>query len=109
MPRLREPAELHTRRLYLRSALQDHEVRRACHVVERVLGVGDVLDHLSPMSLEIIRDYCTDYIKGRKGAISDFKRGFIELVVEHLDDARLHERSLYHGITGRDDKGGEPH
>jgi hypothetical protein len=87
-------------KLHLPVALQNHEVRRACHAVERVMGVGDVLDNLSPAALEMIRDYCRDYIKGRKGAMSDFKRAYINLVIEHLNDARLHERRLYHGIAG---------
>jgi hypothetical protein len=96
--------ESHTLRLHLGAALKEPEVRRACHAVERVMGVGDVLDNLSPATLEMIRDYCSEYIKGRKDSMSDLKRGFIHLVVDYLNDARLHERRLYHGITGGDDE-----
>jgi hypothetical protein len=49
-------------------------------------------DKLSPLALEQVRDYCTDYDKGRKGVASEFKRARIELVVDHLNDAKLHER-----------------
>ena len=48
----------------------------------------------------MIRDHCSDCVKGRHGAMSDFKRAYINLVVEHLNDARLRERRLFHGITG---------
>jgi hypothetical protein len=90
-------------KLYMPIALKNHEVRLACHAVERITGVGDVLDNLSPAALEMIRDHCSDCVKGRHGAMSEFKRAYINLVVEHLNDARLHERRLYHGITGASD------
>jgi hypothetical protein len=92
--------ELGNLKLCLPDALKNHEIRRACHAVERVMGVGDVLDNLSPAALEMIRDYCTDYVKGHNGPMSDFKRAYISVVIEHLNDARLHERRLYYGITG---------
>jgi hypothetical protein len=65
------------------------------------------LDSLSPAALEGVRDYCHDYVKGRKGKFSDFKHAFIELVIDHLNDARLRERRLYTGIRGkaRDESG----
>jgi hypothetical protein len=87
-------------KLYMPIALKNHEVRLACHAVERITGVGDVLDNLSPAALEMIRDHCLDCVKGRHGAMSEFKRAYINLVVEHLNDARLHERRLYYGLTG---------
>jgi hypothetical protein len=49
----------------------------------------------------MIRDYCADYVKGRTGAMSDFKRAYINLVIEHLNDAKVQECRLYHGLTGR--------
>jgi hypothetical protein len=60
------------------------------------------LDDLSPTALEQIRDCCDDYLKGRTGAFSAFKRAYIELVVDHLSDMRLRERRLFQGITGED-------
>jgi hypothetical protein len=92
--------ELGSLKLCLPDALKNHEIRRACHAVERVMGVGDVLDNLSTAAREMIRDYCTDYVKGHNGPMSDFKRAYISVVIEHLNDARLHERRLYYGITG---------
>jgi hypothetical protein len=59
---------------------------------------GDLLD-----ALAAIRDYCSAYVKERKGKFSDFKRAWVDMVVEHLDDARLRERRLYTGITGKAD------
>jgi hypothetical protein len=71
-------------------------------VVEHILRAADILDDLPPSALEAIRDYCSDYIKDRKGKFSDFKRAWIDMVVEHLNDARLRERRFYTGITAKD-------
>jgi hypothetical protein len=49
-----------------------------------------------------VRDYCSEQTKGLKGAHSEFRQGWIKLVVDHLNDARTLERRLYYGITGRD-------
>jgi hypothetical protein len=89
-------------RLHLAIALKNHEIRRACTAIEHILRASDILDDLSPTALEQIRDYCDDYVKGRSGAFSDFKRAYIELVVDHLSDMRLRERRLVQGITGED-------
>ena len=91
-----------TVRLHLAIALKNHEIRRACTAVEHILRASDILDNLSPTVLEQIRDYCGDYIKGRTGAFSAFKRAYIELVVDHLSDMRFRERRLFQGITGED-------
>jgi hypothetical protein len=93
-----------TIRAHLPFSLANQEIRRACTAVEHILSAGNILDELPPEALEAIRDYCSDYIKGRKGAFSEFKRAYINMVIEHLDDARLRERRLYTGITGRQDK-----
>jgi hypothetical protein len=87
---------------HLAAALKDHEIRRACMAVEHILRAGDILDDLPPAALEQIRDHCNDYIKGCQGAFSDFKRAYIELVVDHLSDMRIRERRLFQGITGTD-------
>jgi hypothetical protein len=96
--------ETHSLRLYLGHALKEAEIRRACSAIEAILHAGSVLDELSPTALEQVRDYCTDYNKGRHGPFSDFKRKYIELVIDHLNDARLTERRLFHGVTGHDDE-----
>ena len=90
--------------LHLAVALKNHEIRRACTAVEHVLRAAEILDELSPAALEQIRDYCDDYIKGRRGVFSDFKRAYIQLVVDHLSDMRIRERRLFHGITGKDEQ-----
>jgi hypothetical protein len=91
-------------RLLLPSALKNHNIRRACCAVEAILRSADILDQMPPVALEQIRDYCSDYVKGRKGkdAFSEFKTAYIHMVVEHLDNARKMERMTYTGITGRD-------
>lgn len=94
--------ETESLRRHLAVALKNHEIRRACTAVEHIMRAGDLLDDLSPLALEQIRDYCDDYIKGRTGAFSDFKRAYIELVVEHLSNMRLRERRLIQGVTGKD-------
>ena len=95
-------------RLHLPTALKCADIRHACLAVERVVSTIDLLDSLSPAALECVRDYCTDYVKGRKGKFSEFKHAYIELVIDHLNDARLRERRLYTGITGKaGDKPGE--
>ena len=93
-----------TIRAHLRYSLAHPEIRRACTVVEHVLRAADILDELPPEALEAIRDHCTDYIKDRKDTFSEFKRAWIKMVCEHLDDARLRERRLFTGITGGEDK-----
>ncbi len=90
-------------RLHLPIALKDHDSRRACTAVEHILIAADILDQLPPSALEQIRDFCTDYIKGRCDTFSEFKHAYINMVIEHLDNARLRERRLYTGITGKDD------
>jgi hypothetical protein len=94
-----------TVRAHLPYSLAHQEIRRACTVVEHILRAGDLLDELPPQALEAIRDYCSDYVKDRKGKFSDFKRAWVEMVVEHLDDARLRERRLF---TGREHKSASP-
>jgi hypothetical protein len=37
--------------------------------------------------LEQIGDCCTAYNAGRKGKVSDVKRAWVEMVIEHLDSA----------------------
>jgi hypothetical protein len=90
-----------TIRAHLPYSLAHQEIRRACTVVEHILRAADILDELPPEALEAIRDFCTDYIKGRTGTFSEFKRAWIKMVCEHLDDARLRERRLFTGITGK--------
>ena len=86
--------------LYLAPALSTPEIRRACCAVEAILRAADILDNEPPVVLEQVRDFCTEYVKGRRDKFSDFKRAYVDLVIEHLADARLRERRLYHGITG---------
>jgi hypothetical protein len=93
-----EPAKF---KYIMQTALSTPEIRRACYAVERVLDAGDVLDSLPPRALEAARDYCTDYVKGRQGTFSAFKHAWIDMVAEHLNDATMTERRLFHGITGR--------
>jgi hypothetical protein len=89
-----------TMRLYLPSALQSVDIRHACLAVERVVSTVDLLDTLSPTALECVRDFCTEYNKGRTGKFSEFKRAWLALVVDHLNDVRLRECRLYCAITG---------
>jgi hypothetical protein len=90
-------------KLHLPSALQCADIRHACLAVERVVSTIDLLDSLSPAALECVRDYCDEHNKRCKGKFSEFKRAYLDLVIDHLNDARLRERRLYHGITGDGD------
>jgi hypothetical protein len=65
---------------------------------------ANILDQMSPEALEQIRDYWSDYVKGRKGqdTFSEFKHAYLNMVVEHLNNARQMERMTYRGITGKD-------
>ncbi len=92
--------ERHSFRLHLSVALNEPEIRRACYAVEHLLQASDILDQLSPTGLEQVRDSCTEYTRGETGPYSEFKRAWIEMVVDHLNEARLREHSLYTGITG---------
>jgi hypothetical protein len=94
--------EVENFRLPLAIALKNHDIRRACTAVEHIVRAAEILDELPAAALEQIRDYCDDYIKGRTGPFSDFKRAYIELVVVHLNDMRVRERRLFQGITGKD-------
>jgi hypothetical protein len=93
-----------TIRAHLPYSLEHQEIRCACTVVEHILRAADILDELPPDALVAIRDYCSEYVKDRKGKFSDFKHAWVEMVIERLDDARLRERRLYTGIAGRDGK-----
>jgi hypothetical protein len=73
--------------------------------VERIVSTIDLLDELPTAALEEVRNFCTDYNKGRKGEFSEFKRAFIALVVAHLNNVRLEESRLFHGITGLPERG----
>jgi phytoene/squalene synthetase len=92
-----EKQKLH---LHLGVALKEPEIRRACSAVEAIVRAVDILDDLPPAALEEVRDHCIEYNKGRKGSFSEFKRAWIEMVVDHLADARLREHRLYYGLTG---------
>jgi hypothetical protein len=70
-------------------------------VVEHVMAAADILDRLPPNAPEAIRDYSAKYAEGRQGTESDSKRAWVVAVIDHLDNARLRERRLYTGITGR--------
>jgi hypothetical protein len=89
-------------RLHLPSALQCADIRHACLAVERAVSTIDLLDSLSPAALECVRDYCDAHNKCCRGKFSEFKRAYLDLVIEHLSDVRLHERRLYQAITGED-------
>ena len=94
--------ETHSLRLYLAASLKEAEIRRTCCAVDAILRAGTILDELSPTSLEQVRDYCSEYNKGRKGTFSEFKHAYINMVVEHLNDARITENRLFQGLTGKD-------
>jgi hypothetical protein len=81
-------------------ALKSSEIRRACCAVEAIFRAGDILDTLPPTALEQVRDCCTDYNEGRVGSFSEFKRAWIDMVADHLNEQRMTERRLYHGIMG---------
>jgi hypothetical protein len=93
--------ETDAKRKYLAAALRDPEIRHACLLVDRIITAGDMLDHMSPTALEVVRDYCTEQARGMTGTSGEFRRAWIELVVDHLNDARTLERRLCNGITGR--------
>lgn len=101
--------EPHAKRTYLAAALREPEIRRACRAVDRIITAGDALDHMSPTTLEVVRDYCAEQTKGTRGTFSEFRHAWVQLVVDHLNDARTLERRLYYGITGRGVPGLEEH
>jgi hypothetical protein len=109
MPRLREPPrgpdnmETHTMRLHLRAALREYPIRRTVWAVERIVSAIDVLDEMPEACLEEVRDYCAEYAKGHHDLMSDFKRAWVNLVSDHLNDMRERNRRLRSAITG------EPH
>jgi DNA-binding transcriptional LysR family regulator len=77
--------ERHNLSLHLAIALKNHEIRRACTATEHILCAIEILDDLPPEALEVVRDYCDDYNNRRTGAFSDFERGYIALVADHLN------------------------
>ena len=68
-----------------------------------------MLDHMSPTTLELVRDYCAEQARVTTGASDEFRRAWIELVVDHMNDARTLERRLCNGITGRGVPGLDEH
>jgi hypothetical protein len=95
--------EEHNIRLHAPIAFRSPEIRRACCAIEAVFRAVDILDREPPVILELVRDFCDDVAKGRKDHFSDFKRAYITLVIDQLNDAKLRERRLFHGITGLDE------
>jgi hypothetical protein len=95
--------ETHTMRLHLRAALRQYEIRRTAWAVERILSAVDVLDEMPEACLEEVRDYCAEYAKGRHNHMSDFKRAWVVLVSDHLNDMRDRNRRLRRGVTGVDE------
>jgi hypothetical protein len=59
-----------------------------------------MLDHMWPTTLEVVRDYCAEQTRGITSTSGEFRCAWIELVVDHLNDARTLERRLCCGITG---------
>jgi hypothetical protein len=88
------------RSVHLPCSLAHKEIRRAGTVVKHILRAGDLLDELPPDALAAIRECCAGYLK--KGKFSDFKRAWVDMVVEHWDDARRRERGPLTGTKGRD-------
>lgn len=102
--------ESHAKRSYLATALRDPEIRRTCRAVDRGRAVdGIVTAGLSATTLEVVRDYCADHVKGSTGTFSEFRRAWINLVEEHPNDSKTLERRLYYGITGKGIPGLAPH
>jgi hypothetical protein len=101
--------EPHAKRSYLAAALRDPEIRRACRAVDRIITAGDALDHMSPTTLEVVRDYCADVARAPDGPNVEFRKAWVDIVVEHLNDARTLERRLCYGITGKGVPGLEEH
>jgi hypothetical protein len=44
--------EPHAKRKYLAAALREPEIRSACLLVDRIITAGNMLDHMSPRTLE---------------------------------------------------------
>jgi hypothetical protein len=86
------------------TALRTADIRRACCAVEAIFRAGNILDELPPAALEEIRDYCTEWNKGREGTYSEFKAAWIKMVVEHLNDVRLRERRIFTGMLRAQDR-----
>jgi hypothetical protein len=86
---------------YLPIMLKDPDMRRAACAVEAVFRAATILDELPPACLEEVRDYCSNWNKGRKGTESEFKKVWVKMVTEHLADAKLAEKRLFYGLTGK--------
>jgi hypothetical protein len=91
----------HNIRLHLGVTLRDYHMRRTVAAVEHIIRAGEILAELQVPCLETVRDYCIEYNNGCKGTANKFQKAWIAMVIEHLDDARLRERRLYTGITGK--------
>jgi hypothetical protein len=97
--------EQHTMRLHRRTALRQHEIRRAVWAAERVLTAIDVLDELPEGCLEEVRDFCCEYVRGRTPPpMSEFKKAWVNLIVEHLDQMRDRHKRPRRGLTGLEEQ-----
>jgi hypothetical protein len=108
VPTLARLADMPAIRVHLPTALRNEDIRHACCAVEAIFRAANLLDTLPPPALEQIRDYCSDSVKDRTGAFSAFKRAYINLVIEHLNDAEMRERRLFHEIERMADKPPSP-
>lgn len=96
-----EPQRL---QIHLGIALKSLEIRKAVAALERLHDAYELLDGLSPAVLKCMADHLEKQYGTRIGCMGTFKRAYIALVKEHLEEARKAERRLFHGITNTDDE-----
>jgi hypothetical protein len=99
----------HSIKLHLGVTLRDYHMRRTVAAVEHIIRAGEILAELHVPCLETVRDYCIEYTNSHKSTESKFQKAWIAMVIQHLNDARLRERRLYHAITGEDVQEGNGH
>jgi hypothetical protein len=59
-----------------------------CRALDRNITAGDILDHLSPTTLQVVRDNCADQAKGTGGSFSEFRRAPVILRTKMITTKR---------------------
>jgi hypothetical protein len=89
----------------IQAALSERDSRVACHIVEGVRSLCDLLEEQSPAVIEAWIEHLKDMQRPGKGPKHRhaLRAALIEWGQQSLREAQAREHRLFHGITGLDE------
>jgi hypothetical protein len=87
-------------------ALKERDARNACHIVQALMSIFDLIDNQSVVVLEALIDYTKNLQRPDSTAPKHRRlmRGhFIEYLQEARREQRKTEQMLFSGVTGREE------